>query len=117
MGANGRVAYWFVLPKSIPNDRFTAWFRPTSMEPEDQNKDIGWKLTHGGDLAIYPVSADSPMLRVSLMQRHTKKHDDPTIDTLPALTAARIKYKTAASDQQFVYEFVPKAAEAIPICE
>lgn len=116
MGAEGRVTYWFVLPKSIPNDRFTPWFKAISMEPEGQRPQLWWKLTHGGDLAIYPVSADSPMMRVSLMQRHTK-HDDPTIDTLPALTTARIKYKTATSDHQFVYEFVPKATEAIPVCE
>lgn len=116
MGAEGRVTYWFVLPKSIPNYKFTPWFKPISMEPEGQSSPLWWKLTHGGDLAIYPVSADSPMMRVSLMERH-KKHDDPTIDTLPALTTARIKYKTATSDQQFVYQFVPKATEAIPVCE
>jgi hypothetical protein len=116
MGAKGRVTYWFVLPKNIPNNGFTPWFKAISMEPEGQRPPLWWKLTHGGDLAIYPVSADSPMMRVSLMQRHTK-HDDPTIDTLPALTTARLKYKTATSDQQFVYEFVPKATEAIPVCE
>lgn len=117
MGAEGRVTYWFVLPKSIPNDRFTAWFKPTSMEPEGQRQQLWWNLTHGGDLAIYPVSADSPMMRVSLLQRHTQQHDDPMVDTLPALTTARIKYRTATSDPQFAYEFVPKATEAIQKCD
>ena len=116
MGSEGRVTYWFVLPKSIPSDRFTDWFKPVSMESKDQQPQLWWKLTHGGDLAIYPVSADSPKMRVSLMQRQ-KKHDDPTVDTLPALTTARIKYRTATSDQQFVYQFVPQAAEAVPPCD
>ena len=116
MGAEGRVTYWFVLPKNIPNDRFTPWFNAISMEPEGQRTPLWWKLTHGGDLAIYPVSTDSPKMRVSVTQRLTK-HDDPTIDTLPALTSARMKYKTATSDKQFVYEFVPKATEVVPVCE
>lgn len=114
--AEGRVTYWFALPKSIPNDKFTDWFKPISMEPEGQRQPIWWKLTHGGDLEIYPVSADSPKMRVSLMERH-EKHNDPTIDTLPALTTARMKYRTATSDQQFVYEFIQKANEAIQACD
>jgi hypothetical protein len=112
----GGVTYWFTLPKTIPDDRFTAWFNPVSMEPGGERLPIWWKLTHGGDMAIYPVSAEPPKMRVTLLKRHAE-HNDPTIDTLPALTTARIKYKTATSDQQFVYEFVPKANEAIPACD
>lgn len=117
-GPEGGVTYWFTLPKTIPDDRFTAWFNPVSMESERAtvSERIWWKLTHGGDMAIYPVSVDPPKMRVTLLKRRAE-HNDPTIDTLPALTTARMKYKTATSDQQFVYEFVPKANEAIPGCD
>lgn len=118
-GPEGSVTYWFTLPKAIPDDRFTEWLNPVSMEPESANgagAKLRWKLTHGGDLAIYPVSADPPKMRVTLQKRQTK-HNDPTTDTLPALTTARLKFKTATSDQQFVYQFVPKSNEAIPACD
>lgn len=115
-GPEGRVTYWFTLPKDIPNDRFTDWFSPVSMEPEGERLPIWWKLTHGRDLTIFPVAADPPKMRVSLMKRHVE-HKEPTTDTLPALTTARMKYKTATSGQQFVYEFVPKPDEAIPACD
>lgn len=112
----GSVTYWFRLPKTIPDDGFTSWFNPVSMEPGGERFPIWWKLTHGGDMAIYPVSADPPKMRVTLLKRHAE-HNDPTNDTLPALTTARMKYKTATSGQQFVYEFVPKPNEAIPACD
>lgn len=115
----GSVTYWFTLPKTIPDDKFTVWLNPVSMEPEHATgagAQLWWKLTHGGDLAIYPVSADPPKMRVTLQKRQTE-HNDPTTDTLPALTTARLKYKTATSDQQFVYQFVPKSNEAIPSCD
>lgn len=115
-GPEGRVTFWYTLPKHIPHDGFTDWFKPISMEPEGERFPIWWKLTHGGDLAKYPVSPDPPKMRVSFKKRHTE-HSDPTTDTLPALTTARMKFKTATSDQQFVYEFVPKANEAIPACD
>lgn len=116
MGPEGPVTYWFSLPKDIPIDRFTDWFKPVSIESKDQQQQLRWKLTHGENLATYPVPPSSPKMRVSLMRRQ-KKHDDPTVDTLPALTTARIKYRTATSDQQFVYQFVPQAAESVPSCD
>ncbi|MBS4097913.1 MAG: hypothetical protein KGZ83_13865 [Sulfuricella sp.] len=112
----GRVTYWFTLPKIIPTDSFTNWFPPVSMEPEGERPPIWWTLTHGGNMGIYPVSADPPKMRVSLKNRN-EQHNDPTTDSLPALTTARIRYKTTTSDQQFVYEFIPKAGEAIPACD
>lgn len=119
-GPEGRVTYWFKLPKTISADRFTDWFNPDSMEAErtkgGDRLPIWWKLTHGGDLPIYPVSADAPKMRVTLLKRHAE-HNDPTSDPLPALTTARMKYRKATSDQQFVYEFVPKANEVIPKCD
>lgn len=114
-GTEGRGTYWFTLPKSIPSDRFTDWFSPISMEPDGERLPIWWKLTHGGNLVIYPVPANPPKMRVSLEIRR-EEHNDPTTDTLPALTTARMKYRTATSGQQFVYEFVPAASEAIPAC-
>ncbi|MDR3370402.1 hypothetical protein [Rhodoferax sp.] len=116
-GPEGNVTYWFTLPKTIPDDKFTVWLNPVSMEP-DSATGVGlwWKLTHGGKLALYPVQNDPPKLRVTLQNRQAE-HKDPTTDTLPALTTARLKYRTASSDQQFVYEFVPKSNEAIPACD
>lgn len=113
-GQEGNVTYWFTLPKTIPDDRFTVWLDPVSMEPAGGQ--LWWKLTHGGDLVIYPVSADPPKMRVTLRKRQVE-HNDPTTDTLPALTTARLKYQTATSDQQFVYQFVPKSNETIPACD
>lgn len=115
-GPDGRVIFWFTLPKSIPYDRFTDWFKPISMEPEGQRLPGWWKLTHGGDLALYPVNVDPPMMRVSFKKRHVE-HNDPTTDNLPALTTARRRFKIATSEQQFLYEFVPMATEAIPACD
>jgi hypothetical protein len=112
----GRVTYWFTLPKIVPNDSFTTWLPPVSMEPEGERLPNWWKLTHGGDMAIFPVSPDPPKMRFSLRKPHAE-HNDPTTDTLPALTTARIRYKTATTSQQFVYEFIPKADEAIPACD
>lgn len=114
--AEDRVTYWFVLQKNIPNDKFSEWIMPISMEPEGQRQPMLWKLTHGGNLEINAVPSESPKMRFSLMERQTTKHDDPKIDTLPALTTARMKFKTTTSSQQFVYEFVPKANESIPAC-
>lgn len=71
---------------------------------------------HGGKLEIYPVSTDPPKMRVLLVKRYVK-HIDPISDVLPALTTARIKYRTATSGQQFVYEFVPKSSATIPACD
>jgi hypothetical protein len=113
-GPEGSVTYWFTLPKTIPDDKFTVWLDPVSMEPPGGQ--LWWKLTHGGDLVIYPVSADPPKMRVTLRKRQAE-HNDPTTDTLPALTTARLKYKTATSDQQFVYQFIPKSSETIPACD
>ena len=110
----GSMTYWFTLPKTIPDDKFSVWLDPVSMEPPGGQ--LWWKLTHGGDLVIYPVSADPPKMRVTLRKRQAE-HNDPTTDTLPALTTARLKYKTATSDQQFVYQFVPKSSETIPACD
>jgi hypothetical protein len=110
------VAYWFVLPKSIPETRFTNWFSPISMEAKNQEPGLWWRLVHGGKLEIYPVSTDHPKMRVSLVERYVK-HTDPTSDVLPALTTAWMKYRTATSSQQFVYEFVPKSGAAIPACD
>lgn len=119
IGPEGKVTYWFKLPKTIPNQGFTAWQSPVSMEPDRSEDSAGnklwWRLTHGGDLTIYPVGAESPKMRVSL-QRRLSGHSDPATDTLPALTTARMKYKTATSDRQFVNEFVPKTNEVIPDC-
>lgn len=115
-GPEGRVTYWFTLPKIVPTASFTTWLPPISMEPDGERLPIWWKLTHGGDMAIFPVSADPPKMRVTLKKRHAE-HNDPTIDTLPALTTARMRYQTATSNQQFVYEFVPQAEEAIPACD
>jgi hypothetical protein len=113
-GPEGNVTYWFTLPKTIPDDKYTVWLDPVSMEPAGGQ--LWWKLTRGGDLVIYPVSADPPKMRVTLRKRQVE-HTDPTTDTLPALTTARLKYKTATSDQQFVYQFVPKSSETIPACD
>ena len=115
-GEEGRVTYWFTLPKDIPSDTFSNWFLPVSMEPEGQRVPMWWKLTHGKDLEIYPVALGSPKMRVTSKRMRTG-HDDPTIDTLPALTTARKQYRTATSDKQFVYEFVPIADETIPACD
>lgn len=115
-GPEGNVTYWFVLPKGIPTEEFTAWFNPVSMEPEGQRLPIGWKLTHGGEMVIYPLSANSPKMRVTLRKKRAE-HNDPTTDTLPALTTARLTLKTATSSPQFVYEFVAKANEVIPACD
>lgn len=112
----GRVTFWFALPKDIPRGGFTDWFKPLSMEPEGQRLPIGWKLTHGGELAVFPLSPNSPKMRVSFKER-SPEHNDPTTDTLPALTTARIKFKTQTNDQYFVYEFVPKSNESIPACD
>jgi hypothetical protein len=114
--AGNEVAYWFVLPKSIPETGFTDWFIPISMEAKNHQAGLGWRLVHGGKLEIYPVSIDPPKMRVSLMERYVK-HIDPLSDVLPALTTARIKYRTAASSQQFAYEFVPKSSAEIPACD
>lgn len=112
-----RLTYWFKLPKTISADSFTDWFNPVSMESEQTRvsehlPQIWWKLTHGGELPIYPVSSDAPKMRVTLL-RHRAQHNDPTSDSLPALTTARMKYKTSAS----VYEFIPKTNEEIPKCD
>jgi hypothetical protein len=120
--SESRVEYWFRLPKNIPNDRFTDWFDPISMEGKDkyQNPSISWKLTHGKDLTSYPASADSPKMRVSFkknFQDFPGKHDDPTVDILPALTTARMKYRTTTSGKDFVYEFVEKTNDVIPACD
>jgi len=119
-GPEGSVTYWFKLPKAISADKFTDWFNPVSMEPEQtkggERLPIWWKLTHGADLPIYLVSADAPKMRVMSLERRPE-HNEPTSDSLPALTTARMKYRTATSGQQFVYEFVPKANEAIPKCD
>jgi hypothetical protein len=111
-----QVTYWFELPKYVPSDKFSDWFKSISMEPEDQRLPGWWKLTHGQGLTMYPVPTDSPRMRVTLMPLRAK-HKDPTIDTLPALTTARIKFKTPTSDKQFVYEFVPASKGAIPACD
>lgn len=115
-GVKDHVTYWFKLPKTISTDSFTDWFNPISMENEQtrgsERLPIWWKLTHGGELPIYPVSADAPKMRITLLRHHTE-HNDPTSDSLPALTTARMKYRTATS----VYEFVPKANEAISKCD
>lgn len=118
-GPEGSATYWFTLPKTIPDDKFTVWLDPVSMEPEPATgagAKLWWKLTHGGELVLYPVPANPPKMRVTLQKRQAK-HNDPTTDTLPALTTARLKYKTATSDQQFVYQFVPKSNETIPACD
>jgi len=115
----GRVTYWFKLPKNISADTFTDWFAPVSMETEEiakRERPIWWKLTHGGELPIHPVSADAPKMRVMLHERHAQ-HNDPTSDSLPALTTARLRLRTATSGPQFVYEFVAKSNEAIPKCD
>src|SRR5450830_243911 len=123
-GPEGNVTYWFTLPKTIPDDKFSAWLNPVSMEPERAtgvDAKLWWKLVNGGDLAIYPVSANPPKMRVTLqkfaLQQRQTAHKDWTTDTLPALTTARSKYRTETSNQQFVYEFVPKSIEAIPSCD
>lgn len=118
-GPEGSVTYWFTLPKSIPDDKFSVWLSPFSMEPEGTRRTsapLPWTIVHWGDLAIYPVSADPPKMRVTLQKRQTE-HNDPRTDPLPALTTARLKYRTTTSDQQFVYQFVPKSNEAIPACD
>jgi hypothetical protein len=115
-----RVTYWFTLPKNIPNDRFTDWLNPISMEPEKEKNGhpkIWWRLTHGEAMIIYPVSIDSPKMRVLLKKNIKEEHNDPAADTLPALTTARIKYKTATSGRDFVYEFIPKNDQSIPTCD
>lgn len=108
-----RLTYWFKLPKTISPDSFTDWFNPVSMESDHTSgPSIWWKLMHRRELPIYPVSSDAPKMRVTLL-RHRTLHNDPTSDSLPALTTARMKYKTTAS----VYEFVPKINEEIPKCD
>jgi hypothetical protein len=49
-------------------------------------------------------------MRVMVLSHHVG-HTDPVGDSLPALTTARLKYKTDN------YAFVPKSAEAIPNCD
>ncbi|MDR3578746.1 MAG: hypothetical protein P4L44_02160 [Oryzomonas sp.] len=114
-GPEGTVEYWFKLPKRISTDSFTDWLDPVSMETDKTRSgdrfDIAFKLTHGIEMPIYPVSEDSPKMRVTLYRHHTE-HNDPTSDSLPALTTARMKYRNAG-----VYEFVPKTNEEIPKCD
>jgi hypothetical protein len=119
-GEEGDVTYWFKLPKVIPAKEFSNWFKPISTEPAEEKRGksnpIWWKLTHGADLPIYPVSDEAPRMRVTLLWTDNQ-HKDASRDSLPALSTARTKYKTATSDQQFVYEFVAKSNEAVPKCD
>ncbi len=115
-GPEGRVIYWFKLPSVVPTDSFSTWLSPVSMEPDGRLRPIWFRLTHGEDMEVFPVSALPQKMRVSLGKRNDA-HNDPTNDTLPALTTARMKYKTTTSSQQFVYEFVAKANEPIPACD
>jgi len=112
--------FWFRLSKTIPPDGFSNWFSADSMETNSSPGSAGsswwYRLAHGGDLPVQPVAIDSPKIRVALRQR-PDTHDDPAIDTLPALTTARLKFRTASSDSQFVYEFVAKTNEGIPKCD
>ena len=114
------ITYWFRLPETIPADSFSDWFPPVSMESAltrgKSRTPVWYRLTYGGDLPIHPVSADAPKMRVTILRQNVG-HNDPTSDSLPALTTARMKYRTATSGQQFVYEFVPKANESIPKCD
>ena len=114
-GQGGRVNYWFNLPQHLPTGEFTEWFSPVSMEPEGLQKPVGWVLVHGGAMAIYPVFGDVPKIRISLAKL-ANKHTDPATDSLPALTTARLRFKTAESNQNFVYEFVGKTGDVIPSC-
>ena len=120
--SEGPIEYWFTLPKSIPNDRFTDWINPISVEDKGkhQNLPISWQLINGKDMPIYPVPADSPKMRFSFkknFQSFLGKHEDPTTDILPALTTARMKYRTPTSGKDFVYEFVQKTNDVIPACD
>lgn len=119
-GPEGNVTYWFKLPKSISMDTFTDWFAPTSMETrqtgERERRPMWWVLTHGGELRINPVPINGPKMRV-MLHKPSAQHNDPTNDSLPALTTARLKLKAATSGRQFVYEFVAKSNEAIPKCD
>jgi hypothetical protein len=121
MGQGARVpTYWFRLPGTIPADGFSDWFPPASMESGSttgsSSTPVWYRLTHGGDLPIYPVSADAPKMRVTLL-RQKPTHNDPTTDFLPALTTARLRLRTATSGPQFVYEFVSKTNEVVPKCD
>ena len=112
--------FWFKLPETIPADGFSDWFAPASMESASSSGSTGtswwYRLTHGGDLPIYPALTDPPKMRVALI-KHRDTHSNPTGDSLPALTTARLRFKKATSGPQFVYEFVANANEVIPKCD
>lgn len=106
--------YWFRLPKNIAFESFSGWLPPASMESDRaarSDESIWYRLTRGADLPIYPVSGEPPKIRVAL-RKGREKNDDPTTDSLPALTTARMRNRAAN-----VYEFVPKAVEAISKCD
>jgi len=120
--SEGAIKYWFTLPKSIPDDKFTSWFNPASMEDtgKHQNQSVWWQVINGKDMPIYQAPADSPKMRFSFkknLQDFTGKRDNPAVDILPALTAARMKYRTPTSGKDFVYEFVEKTNDIIPACD
>lgn len=108
--------YWFKLPANISADGFSGWFPPHSMEKDPSSTSFWYRLTQRGDLPIHPVDVDPPKMRIKLLKSRPA-HNDPTIDSLPALTTARLTLKTATGGPDFVYEFVAKTNEVIPSCD
>ena len=112
--------YWFKLPDAIAVDSFSGWYSPASMETASSRNSsgVGWwhRLVHGGDLPVQSVPDDAPKMRFSLVKRRAAQND-PTSDTLPALTTARLTLRTPTSGPEFVYEFVAKTNETIPSCD
>lgn len=114
--AAGNVFFWYKLPREIAVGRFSPWFAASSMEQSGSRPGIGLKLLRGGGIDMTPVAPGAPKMRVTLV-KPGDKHLDPKADYLPALTTARLRYRTEKDGSQFVYEFVPKSEETIPACD
>ncbi|MES1189807.1 MAG: hypothetical protein ABUS47_01885 [Steroidobacter sp.] len=109
--------YWFKLPKTVSISEFSDWFAPVSMETDRQAHEtysIFSELLRSHDMPIYTVSDDPPKMRVRLMQ--IDKHENSSVDYLPALTSAKKKFQTPDSNMGFFYEFVPPSTELVPRC-
>lgn len=112
--SRNRIIYWYKPPNTIPVGRFTSWLSPTSTTPKKNYTDSRDKLFRQEGIYASTIPNNAPKMRFSLESPlKRRKHDDPTVDNLPALTTARKYYGTAAN----IHEFVQKSNEKIPSCD